>query len=51
MNASTNHYRLVAETPTVETYLRLRVASGLSVKTPEAARVGRDGPLPVIEVA
>ncbi|MFD9903775.1 GNAT family N-acetyltransferase [Streptomyces sp. NPDC059063] len=29
-----------AETPSVETYLRLRVESGLSARAPEAARIG-----------
>lgn len=40
MNANTDHYMLRAETPSVDTYLRLRVESGLSARTVEAARVG-----------
>lgn len=36
----TNAYNLVAETPSVADYRRLRVASGLSAKTEEGARIG-----------
>ncbi|MER8032069.1 GNAT family N-acetyltransferase [Streptomyces bauhiniae] len=40
MNQGTDYYEVRAEVPSVETYLRLRSASGLSAKTPEAARIG-----------
>ncbi|MGC5013526.1 GNAT family N-acetyltransferase [Streptosporangium sp. DT93] len=40
MNADTDSYSLCAGSPSVETYLRLRVVSGLSAKTVEAAEAG-----------
>ena len=33
-------YELAAETPSAEDYLRLRVAAGLSRKSPEGAAIG-----------
>ncbi|WP_269856799.1 GNAT family N-acetyltransferase [Streptomyces sp. RPT161] len=40
MNATNELYRICAETPSVETYLRLRLEAGMSAKSPEAARIG-----------
>ncbi|WP_405557646.1 GNAT family N-acetyltransferase [Streptomyces sp. NBC_01171] len=40
MKHGTDYYDVRAEVPSVETYLRLRSESGLSAKTPEAARIG-----------
>ncbi|MER5932378.1 GNAT family N-acetyltransferase [Streptomyces sp. NPDC002054] len=40
MNADIDAYSLRTGSPSVETYLRLRVASGLSAKTVEAAEAG-----------
>ncbi|MGW3645655.1 GNAT family N-acetyltransferase [Streptomyces sp. NPDC000878] len=40
MKTETDPYLVRSETPSVETYLRLRSASGLSAKTAEAARAG-----------
>ncbi|MFE7755951.1 GNAT family N-acetyltransferase [Streptomyces sp. NPDC057429] len=40
MNTGIDPYEIRAETPAVKTYLRLRSESGLSSKTPEAARIG-----------
>ncbi|GAA2939883.1 MULTISPECIES: GNAT family N-acetyltransferase [Streptomycetaceae] len=40
MNTGIDPYEIRAETPSVKTYLRLRSESGLSSKTPEAARIG-----------
>ncbi|MFI2720726.1 GNAT family N-acetyltransferase [Streptomyces collinus] len=40
MNAEIDPYSLRTGSPSVETYLRLRVVSGLSAKTVDAAEVG-----------
>jgi GNAT superfamily N-acetyltransferase len=40
-----SEYELLSEPPTVDEYMRLRVESGLSPKTPEAARRGLAGTL------
>ncbi|MFG2814853.1 GNAT family N-acetyltransferase [Streptomyces sp. NPDC048410] len=40
MKQGNDYYEVRADVPSVETYLRLRAESGLSAKTPEAARIG-----------
>ncbi|MDX2919028.1 MULTISPECIES: GNAT family N-acetyltransferase [Streptomyces] len=40
MKMSTDPYVLSVEVPTIENYLRLRPAAGLSAKSPEAAALG-----------